>query len=302
MGDEIVSIFGAPVAHEDDAERAVRCALQMQRTLASLREHLGVDVEMRVGVNTGEVLVGALRGGSDFTAMGDVVNTASRLQSAAGPGQVLVGPLTEAATRDSIRYEPLGPLQMKGRDVAVEAWVALETVAPPGGRRRSRARTPIVGRDAELTMLRGILDAAASRRRAHLVIVTADAGVGKSRLVGEIIRSAEGSSARVLRGHCVPYGEDVWWPVAEIIREVCAIERGPDETTETVRVAVNAALSEIIGPDLGEDDLTRTSGVCCICSDTARTSTTSTRRVHATTRFDPCSTCSPRSLVTRRSS
>ncbi|MCJ7436963.1 MAG: tetratricopeptide repeat protein [Acidimicrobiia bacterium] len=260
VGDEIVAIFGAPVAHEDDAERAVRCALQMQRTLASLSERLGADVEMRVGVNTGEVLVGALRGGGDFTAMGDVVNIASRLQSAATPGQVIVGPLTEAAARDAIRYEPLGPLQMKGRDEAVEAWVALETVAPPGGRRRRRARTPIVGRDAELTMLRGILDAAASRRRAHLVIITADAGVGKSRLVGEIIRSADGSSsARVLRGHCVPYGEDVWWPVAEIIRDVCAIDRGPDDTTETVRVAVNAALSEIFGADLDDDDLTRTS-------------------------------------------
>jgi len=259
VGDEIVAIFGAPVSHEDDAERAVRCALQMQRTLASLRERLGADVEMRVGVNTGEVLVGALRGGGDVTAMGDVVNTASRLQSTAAPGQVIVGPLTEAATRDAIRYEPLGPLQMKGRDEAVEAWAALETVAPPGGR-RSRARTPIVGRDTELSMLRGILDAAASRRRAHLVIITADAGVGKSRLVGEIVRSAEDTSAaRVLRGHCVPYGEDVWWPVAEIIREVCAIDRGPDDTTETVRAAVNDALSEIAGADLDEDDLDRTS-------------------------------------------
>ena len=260
VGDEIVAIFGAPVAHEDDAERAVRCGLQMQRTLSSLSERLSADVEMRVGVNTGEVLVGALRGGGDFTAMGDVVNTASRLQSAAAPGQVIVGPLTEAATRDVIRYEPLGSLQMKGRDEAVEAWVALETVAPPGGRRRSRVRTPIVGRDAELTMLRGILDAVASRRRAHLIVITADAGVGKSRLVGEITRSAEdASAARVLRGHCVPYGEDVWWPIAEIIRDVCAIDRDPDDTTETVRAAINHALIEIVGAELDDDDLTRTS-------------------------------------------
>ncbi len=133
VGDEIVAIFGAPVTHEDDAERAVRCALQMQRTLGTLRERLGIQVEMRVGVNSGEVLVGALRGGGDFTAMGDVVNTASRLQSSAAPGQVIVGPLTEAATRASIRYESLGPIQVKGRDQAVEAWVAVEPVAPPGG-------------------------------------------------------------------------------------------------------------------------------------------------------------------------
>jgi class 3 adenylate cyclase/tetratricopeptide (TPR) repeat protein len=259
VGDEIVAIFGAPVAHEDDAERAVRCALQMQRTLVNLSERLDADVEMRVGVNTGEVLVGALRGGGDVTAMGDVVNTASRLQSGAAPGQVVVGPLTEAATRDVIRYEPLGAMQMKGRTEVVEAWVALETIAPPGGR-RSRARTPIVGRDTELTMLRGILDAAASRRRAHFVIVTADAGVGKSRLVSEVVRSAEATTGtRVLRGHCVPYGEDVWWPIAEIIRDACALDQSPDDTTETVRTAVNRALGEIIGAELDEDDLDRTS-------------------------------------------
>lgn len=259
VGDEIVAIFGAPVAHEDDAERAVRCALQMLRTLGALGNRLGADVEMRVGVNTGEVLIGALRGGGDFTAMGDVVNTASRLQDAAAPGQVVVGPLTEAATRDRIHYEALGPLQVRGRDGAVEAWVALETVAPPGGRRR-RARTKIVGRDAELTMLRGILDAAAHRKRAHFVIVTADAGVGKSRLVGEVVRSAdERPDTRVLRGHCVPYGEDVWWPVGEIIRDACSIDHDPDDAIETVRAAVNDALGEIIGADLDEDDLARTS-------------------------------------------
>ncbi len=256
VGDEIVAIFGAPVSHEDDAERAVRCALQMQRSLATLRERLGISVEMRVGVNTGEVLVGALRGGGDFTAMGDVVNTASRLQSEAAPGQVVVGPLTEAATRTAIRYEPLGALQVKGRDEAVEAWAALEAIAPPGGTRR-RARTPIVGRDPELTMLRGILDASFGRRRAHFVMVAGDAGVGKSRLVGEIVRAAEdASSARVVRGHCVPYGEDVWWPVAEIIRSLCKIES--DDSTETVRAAVATTLSSIIGDELDDEDLERT--------------------------------------------
>ncbi len=258
VGDEIVAIFGAPVTHEDDAERAVRCALQMQRTLATLRDRLGIQVEMRVGVNTGEVLVGALRGGGDFTAMGDVVNTASRLQSSAAPGQVIVGPLTEAATRASIRYESLGPIEVKGRTQAVDAWVAVEAVAPPGAARR-RARTPIVGRDAELAMLRGILDAAVGRRRAHFVTVVADAGVGKSRLVGEIVRAAEDAcAARVLRGHCVPYGEDIWWPIAEIIRSVCEIERA-DATADEVRDAVATTLGDLIGDELDDEDLERTS-------------------------------------------
>src|SRR5437763_8437539 len=126
IGDAIVALFGAPVAHEDDAERAVRAALQMQRTLATLRQDLRVSAEMRVGVNTGEVLVGAMRAAGEYTAMGDVGNTASRLQAAARPGQVIVGPLTHEATRRVVRYEPLGALVVKGREEPVEAWTAEE--------------------------------------------------------------------------------------------------------------------------------------------------------------------------------
>ncbi len=96
VGDALVALFGAPVAHEDDAERAVRAALQMQRSVADYAEECGIDVRLRVGVNSGEVLVGALRAGGDYTAMGDVVNVASRLQTVAGPGQVVVGPETHA--------------------------------------------------------------------------------------------------------------------------------------------------------------------------------------------------------------
>ncbi|MGH9051205.1 MAG: adenylate/guanylate cyclase domain-containing protein, partial [Acidimicrobiia bacterium] len=134
VGDAIVALFGAPVAHEDDAERAVRAALQMQRTLAELRSLHQVGAEMRVGVNSGEVLVGALRAGGDYTAMGDVVNTASRLQTAARPGQVVVGPATHGATQGQVRYEPMGSIVVKGREEPVEAWIALEPVAPPGQR------------------------------------------------------------------------------------------------------------------------------------------------------------------------
>jgi class 3 adenylate cyclase len=144
VGDAIMALFGAPLAHEDDAERAVRAGLQMQRTLAEWSSELDVNFRMRVGINSGEVLVGALRAGGDYTAMGDVVNTASRLQTNAEPGQVLVGPTTHAATRDVMRYETLGLVRAKGRDEAVPAWVALEAVAPPGHRPR-RVRTPLVG-------------------------------------------------------------------------------------------------------------------------------------------------------------
>src|SRR3546814_6206961 len=103
IGEAIWSVFCAPLAHEDDAGRAVRAALRMQETLAGVAAELGVDIRMRIGVNTGEVLVGALRAGGDYTAMGDVVNTANRLQSAAPPGEVLVGPATYSADRKSTR-------------------------------------------------------------------------------------------------------------------------------------------------------------------------------------------------------
>src|SRR6266511_348525 len=143
--------------------------------------------------------------------MGDVVNTASRLQTAAEPGRVVVGPSTHAATHHAVRYESLGALVVKGREETVDAWVAVEALAPPGKRRR--ARTPLVGRDPELTLLRGIVDAALARGRAHLVLLTGDAGVGKSRLAGEVARHAEAErDASVLRGECVPYGEDLCCP------------------------------------------------------------------------------------------
>jgi class 3 adenylate cyclase/tetratricopeptide (TPR) repeat protein len=239
VGDELVAIFGAPVAHEDDAERAVRCGMQMQRTLANLAGRVGVDLQMRVGVNTGEVLVGAL--GGDVTAMGDVVNTASRLQTGAAPGQVVVGPPTYSATSEIISYESLGSLEVKGRDGTVDAWLAVGATAPPG--RRRRARGSIVGRDAELAMLRGILDASEQRHRAHLVIVAADAGVGKSRLVGEVVREAGASrDVCVLKTHCVPYGEGVWYPIAELIRSACDI--APDASHDDVRAAVVQAIAE----------------------------------------------------------
>src|SRR5680860_741847 len=113
VGDAIVALFGAPVAHEDDPERAVRAALRMQETLATMRRDHGFDAAMRVGINTGEVLVGALRVGGDYTAMGDVVNTASRLQVAASPGDVVVGPTTspgEAATWSRLAVLTTSPI------------------------------------------------------------------------------------------------------------------------------------------------------------------------------------------------
>src|SRR5262249_60687253 len=160
-------------------------AASSQSRLAARRQEVGMGAEMRVGVNPGEPLVGALRAAGEYTAMGDVVNIASRLQAAARPGQVIVGPLTYEATRRVVRFEPLGALVVKGRAEQVEAWTAEEVIALPG-QRPKQTRASLVGRDPEISLLRRMLDAALNRQRAQLVLLFGEAGVGKSRLAVEL--------------------------------------------------------------------------------------------------------------------
>jgi class 3 adenylate cyclase/tetratricopeptide (TPR) repeat protein len=252
VGDAIVALFGAPVAHEDDAERAVRAAFQMQSSVMALSGELG-SIRLRIGVNTGEVLVGALRAGGDYTAMGDVVNVASRLQTMAEPGQVLVGSPTRANTVGVVRYEPAGTLQARGRDEAVEAWIAVEAFAPPG-RRPSRVDAPLIGRSEELGLLQHALGAAVARHRAQLLVLLGEAGVGKSRLARELADEAiRVHDATVLEGRCVPYGEaNVWWPMAEMMRQACEIE--PSDSVEQTSLKCRTAVAKVTGveADSGE--------------------------------------------------
>jgi class 3 adenylate cyclase/tetratricopeptide (TPR) repeat protein len=251
IGDAIVALFGAPVAHEDDAERAVRAALRMQETLATCTDDLGVAIRMRVGVNTGEVLVGALRAGGDYTAMGDVVNTANRLQTAAAPGTVLVGGATYAATQRVVRYEALEPLEVKGREERVPAWRAVDAMLPPGYR-PERSRAALIGREAELGMLSHSVENAVRNERAGLLLVLGEAGVGKSRLAEELAsRAACEHDALVLEGRCVPYGEaNVWWPVADALCHGCGIRSSDpaDRALELAGIAVRTALGEAAAP------------------------------------------------------
>jgi len=240
VGDAILALFGAPTAHEDDAERAVRAAMAMQRTLDEYTSATGTAMlRMRIGINTGEVLVGALRAGGDYTAMGDVVNTAQRLQTAAQPGQIVVGRSTQEATRHVVRFTDLGPVKARGREEPVEAWVAEEALLPPGAR-PGRGAAPLVGRDAELGLLTRAIDTAVERRRAELVLVVAEAGMGKTRLAEEVAQLAElEHGVTVLEGRCVPYGEaNVWWPVAEALRSTCDVN-----VTDPVEVARPAVLA-----------------------------------------------------------
>ncbi len=245
VGDEIMAVFGAPVAHEDDPERAVRAALQMQRNLVEHAEETGADVRMRIGINTGEVVVGALRAGGDVTALGDVVNIAKRLQTAAEPGRILVGPGTFAATKDVISYEELGALTVKGRGTPVEAWNAVQPLGPPGVR-PGRGRTPLVGRKSELALMWHALGTAVAHGRPHFVLIVGDAGMGKTVLVEEAIEMARiQHSALVIQGRCLPYGEaNPWWPVAEALRQACEIdaEDPADVAAEKCRRVIGALI------------------------------------------------------------
>jgi class 3 adenylate cyclase len=241
VGDAMVAIFGAPVAHEDDAERAVRTGLQMQRSIASLSAELGVALRLRVGVNSGEVLVGAMRAGGDYTAMGDAVNVASRLQTMAVPGTVVVGPATYSATAGVVRYEVLGSVQPRGREAPVDAWRAVESLSVPG-RRPRRSVAPLIGRDDELTVLRQSVSTAIRHSRPSVTFLLGEAGMGKSRLIEEVAGwAAAEHGALVLEGRCVPYGEaNPWWPIAEAVRRACGVEGGDSaaDTSAKVRAAV----------------------------------------------------------------
>jgi class 3 adenylate cyclase/tetratricopeptide (TPR) repeat protein len=234
IGDNVMALFGAPVAHEDDAERAVRAGLGMQASMPEINERLearyGVSLALRVGVNTGEVLAGAV--GDAYTVTGDTVNVASRLQTAGEPGSVLVGERTYRATAEMIAYRPLGALDLKGKSEPVPAWEAVEPIAAqPSRRAPSRRETPLIGRADELALLRSIYGRVAREGRPHLVTLIGQAGVGKSRLLRESMSmlSDQQPEPVVREGRCLPYGSSiVFWPLAEVVRGECGIVDGDD--------------------------------------------------------------------------
>ena len=250
VGDGIVALFGVPVAHEDDAERAVRAALRMQDTIqrfaAPVSSAAGSSMlEIRIGINTGVALVGTVAG-TDHTAMGDVVNTASRLQTLAPPGGVLVGETTHGLTAASINYESIGDLAAKGRENAVPAWLAKAAVAQPGARHRRRD-VAIMGRSTELALALATVDFSVANSQAALIAVDGEGGVGKSRLVDELIDAVRlRQSVLVLEGAAVPYGEaNVWWPLAEALLDRLDVE--PGAAPEAVRAAAAAHSREMFG-------------------------------------------------------
>ena len=224
IGDNVMALFGAPVAHEDDAERAVRAALAMQEAMDEINgwSPLEVPFALRVGINTGEVLAGAV--GGDYTVTGDTVNTASRLQSAGRAGAVTVGERTMRATQQAIRYEELEPLTLKGKSEPVPAWEAVGPVAAQPTRREAAAESPLIGRDDELGVLESVFTRIGRERKPHLLTLIGEAGVGKSRLLREFARRIEGRGATLQTGRCLPYGTGiVYWALGEVVRAEAGI-------------------------------------------------------------------------------
>ena len=190
IGDAVMAVWGAPVAQEDDAERAVRAGLE----LVDVVRGLGPSIQARAGVLTGEAAV-TLGATNQGMVAGDLVNTASRLQSVAPAGAVLVGEATQRAASAAIVFEPVGEQLLKGKTAPVAAWRALRVVAERGGRNRSEIlEAPFVGRDEELRLLKDLFHATTREQRARLVSVIGPAGIGKSRLAWEFLKYVDGLS------------------------------------------------------------------------------------------------------------
>ena len=244
IGDAVMGVFGIPVVHEDDALRAVRAAAEMREEVAVLRGELrrerGIEFAVRIGVNTGEAVTGASAAGGFFTA-GDIVNVAARLEQAARPGDVLLGRDTFSLVRHAVQAEPVAPLTVKGKRAEIEAHRLLTVVSGARGR-PERPRAPMVGRQRERRRLLDTFHQAVADRSCHLVTVLGAAGVGKSRLVAEVLETIDGTATLAV-GRCLPYGDGLtWWPLVEALGSTGLVERaGPDAGDAAARV------SELLG-------------------------------------------------------
>jgi class 3 adenylate cyclase/tetratricopeptide (TPR) repeat protein len=234
VGDAVMAVFGIPVAHEDDALRAVRAASEMREAIA---DH---GLEARIGINTGEVVVG---GDGQTLITGDAVNVAARLEQAAGAGETLIGERTRTLVRDAIEAQAVEPLELKGKSQPVPAYRLVGVVGPEPVARR--LETPLVGRERERQRLWRDYEDAVADRACRLFTLLGPAGIGKSRLVADFVERV-GDSADVLRGRCLPYGEGItYWPLVEML---APLRIDPEDvvasTPQETRVAVRRLLEE----------------------------------------------------------
>ncbi len=212
IGDAVMAVFGIPHVEEDDALRAVRAAVEIRDRLPSLAAEVGVALRFRTGVNTGPVLAGE----GENIAIGDAVNVAARFEQAAAPGEIVIGAETLQLVRDAVEVEPLAPLDLKGKSEPVPAFRLLSLDPMAAGVAR-HLDAPLVARERELALLTEAWDRTVHERGCHLFTLMGTAGVGKSRLVAELLARV-GSSATVLRGRCLHYGEAItFWPLVEAL-------------------------------------------------------------------------------------
>ena len=247
IGDAVMAVWGAPTAHEDDAERAVRAGLELVGAVRSL----GPTIEARAGVLTGEAAV-TLGATDQGMVAGDLVNTASRLQSVALPGTVLVGEATQRAASAAIVFEAAGEQSLKGKAAPVPAWQALRVVAERGGRKRTEAlEAPFVGRDDELRLLKDLFHATSRERRARLVSVIGPGGIGKTRLAWEFEKYLDGLVENVWwhDGRSPAYGEGIsFWALGEMVRGRARLLETDDVPTTRARLAETLA-THVPDPD-----------------------------------------------------
>ncbi len=256
MGDAVLAVFGIPSTHEDDSERAVRAGLEMQAVLSELNRGFASEgrpqLAMRIGVEGGEVLVDLERaaGHRDRMLTGDAVNTAARLETAAEPGHVVVGPAVYSATKEVVDYRELPALELKGKERPVPAWDALRVKARRVGERAPLGlEARLIGRDEELAVLKQTLHRVESEGRPGLVTVLGPAGVGKSRLAWELAKYVEGLPQFFYwrRGRCLAYGNLSYSALADAVKAQCEILE--DDPPEVVARKVERAVVELFGDD-----------------------------------------------------
>src|SRR6185312_6232139 len=249
-GDAVMAVWGTPTATEDDAERAVRAALDLVAAVSALGDEVGApELRARAGVLTGEAAVTIGAEGQGMVA-GDLVNTAARIQSTAEPGTILVGDATRRATEQTVVYENAGAHALKGKDEPVALWRALRVVSGARGQLKSTGlEAPFVGRDRDLRRAKDLFHECAESGKAHLLSVTGIAGIGKSRLSWEFYKYFDGIAQTTYwhRGRCLSYGDGVtYWALADMVRMRCRI--GEEDGPAIAREKLERALEEHV-PD-----------------------------------------------------
>jgi class 3 adenylate cyclase/tetratricopeptide (TPR) repeat protein len=250
-GDAVLALFGSPKAHEDDPERAIRAGLAVRNGIAELNaEDEWLDLHIRIGIHTGEALVmlGARPSEGEWSAAGDVLNTAARIQSAAPRDGILVGRATYLATKNAFEFREAEPVQAKGKSEAVSVWEVV--AAHDGAHPRPSDETFFVGREEELDELLGFCSGMLDERRAGIATIVGSPGIGKSRLLHELVLRLE-ERCTVHWGRCLSYGEGItYWPVTEIVKSAAGIMRSDDP--ETVAAKLDMFLEGLATEDVDE--------------------------------------------------